>query len=148
MSWAPVSAPFLSRRATFPVPASQRHPQRSQLILILRHRVRTVLQKRASDRRTSPPQRQMQRCCRPVILPSGRRVRAILEKDPDGAVLCADASAPGSRSICGLLLCGLRKDAGCSGVDLSSLWTFTLAPGSRFERHVGGFHASPSRRLM
>jgi hypothetical protein len=35
----------------FPVPGSQRHPQRSQLILILRHRVRTVLQKHASDRR-------------------------------------------------------------------------------------------------
>jgi hypothetical protein len=130
----------------FPVPASQRHPQRSQPILILCHRVRTVLQKHTSDRGTSQPQRQMQRS-RPVRVPAvasapySRRILttstfplrdAMSDGVSPGLLLCAKTSALCSRSM-RTTSAWPRNDAGCNGVDLSDpvLFLGVHAPRSR-----------------
>jgi hypothetical protein len=103
----------------FPVPGSQRHPQRSQLILILRHRVRTVLQKHASDRRAR---------CRVVDLsPSAgpSRPRHSREGSLKGSGrlpewCCALTRRRRAREACGLLLRGPERTPDVVGSTPSS----------------------------
>ena len=155
MSCAPRIRTVPKKQASdFPVPTSQSHPKRSQSILILRHHVRTVLQKHASDR-TSPLQRQMQRrvdlCPSRAVAsaPYSRRIWTtstfpLRNARSDGVsprFLCAETSSPCLRSM-RTTFCVAPE---CNGVGPSDPVLFPgVHAGTVLEKHVCKFCMSSS----